>query len=107
MSIIHSVPEFLLEGKKVRLSFAVQELALYLDTHRDDMEALALYRSYQKMLERCIADEEYEEAARSTPPRSKQKLPQETTFHIRSMPTARRLSIRLRSLRTAGFLLLR
>ena len=35
------------------LGFAVQELALYLDTHRDDMEALALYRSYQKMLERC------------------------------------------------------
>ena len=25
MSIIHSVPEFLLEGKKVRLSFAVQD----------------------------------------------------------------------------------
>ena len=31
------------------LSFAIQELALYLDTHRDDNEALALYRSYQKM----------------------------------------------------------
>lgn len=29
--------------------FAVQELALYLDTHRDDAEALALYRRYQKM----------------------------------------------------------
>ena len=31
------------------LSFAIQELALYLDTHRDDAEALELYRSYQKM----------------------------------------------------------
>ena len=31
------------------LGFAVQELALYLDTHRDDAEALALYRRYQKM----------------------------------------------------------
>lgn len=33
------------------LSFAIQELALYLDTHRDDQEALELYRSYQKMYE--------------------------------------------------------
>ena len=31
------------------LAFAVQELALYLDTHRNDQEALDLYRSYQKM----------------------------------------------------------
>ena len=30
------------------LGFAVQELALYLDTHRDDTEALALYRRYQR-----------------------------------------------------------
>ena len=30
------------------LAFAVQELALYLDTHRDDTEALALYRRYQR-----------------------------------------------------------
>lgn len=35
------------------LGFAVQELALYLDTHRDDKEALELYRSYQKMYEKC------------------------------------------------------
>ena len=35
------------------LGFAVQELALYLDTHRDDREALELYRSYQKMYDRC------------------------------------------------------
>ena len=31
------------------VAFAVQELALYLDTHRDDKEALELYRSYQEM----------------------------------------------------------
>lgn len=35
------------------LGFAVQELALYLDTHRDDREALELYRSYQQMYEHC------------------------------------------------------
>lgn len=31
------------------MAFALQELALYLDTHRDDREALELYRMYQKM----------------------------------------------------------
>ena len=31
------------------LSFAIQELALYLDTHRDDAEALELYQQYQQM----------------------------------------------------------
>ena len=31
------------------LAFAIQELALYLDTHADDMEALEMYRAYQKM----------------------------------------------------------
>lgn len=35
------------------LNFAIQELALYLDTHREDREALDLYRSYQEMYERC------------------------------------------------------
>ena len=30
------------------LAFAIQELALYLDTHRDDHEALELYRKFQK-----------------------------------------------------------
>ena len=35
------------------LGFAVQELALYLDTHRDDKDALALYREYQKMYDKC------------------------------------------------------
>lgn len=31
------------------MGFAIQELALYLDTHPDDKEALELYRTYQKM----------------------------------------------------------
>ena len=31
------------------VNFVVQELALYLDTHRDDMEALEMYRAYQRM----------------------------------------------------------
>ena len=31
------------------MAFALQELALYLDTHRDDQEALELYRTYQRM----------------------------------------------------------
>ena len=31
------------------LGFAIQELALYLDTHRDDKEALQLYRQYQEL----------------------------------------------------------
>ena len=35
------------------LAFAIQELALYLDTHRDDKEALALYRQYQQIYSRC------------------------------------------------------
>ena len=35
------------------LNFAIQELALYLDTHRDDRDALELYRSYQQMYDRC------------------------------------------------------
>ena len=39
------------------LSFAIQELALYLDTHREDREALELYREYQTMYRQ--AKEEY------------------------------------------------
>ena len=31
------------------LGFAINELALYLDTHRDDEEALELYRQYQDL----------------------------------------------------------
>lgn len=33
------------------MTFAVQELALYLDTHRDDSEAHEMYKTYQKMLD--------------------------------------------------------
>ena len=40
------------------LAFAIQELALYLDTHRDDTEALELYRAFQKMY--AEQREEYE-----------------------------------------------
>ena len=36
------------------LAFAIQELALYLDTHRNDSEALTLYQSYQKMYHDCM-----------------------------------------------------
>ena len=35
------------------LHFAIQELALYLDTHRCDREALELYRAYQNLYEQC------------------------------------------------------
>ena len=35
------------------LAFAIQELALYLDTHQDDLEALELYRSYQNVYRQC------------------------------------------------------
>ena len=35
------------------LGFAIQELALYLDTHRDDTEALELYRNYQSVYDHC------------------------------------------------------
>ena len=35
------------------LGFAVQELALYLDTHREDREALQVYQEYQKLYEHC------------------------------------------------------
>lgn len=36
------------------LAFAIQELALYLDTHRDDQEALELYQQYQQMQFNCM-----------------------------------------------------
>lgn len=38
------------------LAFAIQELALYLDTHRDDREALEMYREYQKMYHKCMTE---------------------------------------------------
>ncbi|MBO5867438.1 MAG: spore coat protein CotJB [Oscillospiraceae bacterium] len=36
------------------VSFAIQELALYLDTHRDDKEALMLYQEYQKLYDEGV-----------------------------------------------------
>ena len=40
------------------IAFAIQELALYLDTHRDDQEAYDLYCQFQKMYH--DAKDEYE-----------------------------------------------
>lgn len=37
------------------MAFAIQELALYLDTHREDQEALELYRTYQKLYHEAAA----------------------------------------------------
>ena len=31
------------------MAFAIQELALYLDTHRNDKEAMEMYRAYQEI----------------------------------------------------------
>ena len=31
------------------LAFGIQELALYLDTHRDDKDAVEMYQQYQKL----------------------------------------------------------
>ena len=43
------------------MGFAIQELALYLDTHRDDQEAFALYRQFQMLYEKAkdIYEAEY------------------------------------------------
>ena len=38
------------------LAFAIQELALYLDTHRDDKEALELYQSYQEIYHKWMME---------------------------------------------------
>lgn len=38
------------------MAFAIQELALYLDTHRDDKEALELYQSYQEIYHKCMKE---------------------------------------------------
>ncbi len=35
------------------LNFAIQDLQLYLDTHREDEEALETYRAYQQMYRQC------------------------------------------------------
>lgn len=41
------------------VAFMIQELALYLDTHRNDKEALEVYRNFQKMYQE--ASKKYEE----------------------------------------------
>ena len=38
------------------LAFAIQELALYLDTHRDDREALELYQGYQESYHKLLQE---------------------------------------------------
>ena len=38
------------------LAFAIQELALYLDTHRDDRDALELYQSYQEIYHKALQE---------------------------------------------------
>lgn len=38
------------------LAFAIQELALYLNTHRDDREALELYQAYQEMYHNAMME---------------------------------------------------
>ena len=35
------------------MAFAIQELALYLDTHKEDLEAFALYRQFQMLYEKA------------------------------------------------------
>lgn len=38
------------------MAFAIQELALYLDTHREDQEALELYQTYQRMYHQGVME---------------------------------------------------
>ena len=38
------------------LAFAIQELALYLNTHRDDREALELYQQYQQLYHKGVKE---------------------------------------------------
>lgn len=38
------------------LGFAINELALYLDTHPEDKEALELYRQYQRLYDKGTAE---------------------------------------------------
>ena len=40
------------------LDFAIQELSLYLDTHRNDKEALELYRAYQDIYHKLMMEYE-------------------------------------------------
>jgi spore coat protein JB len=47
------------------LGFALHELALYLDTHRDDKEALEMYRNYQRIYHEAMMKFEDSNAAMS------------------------------------------
>ena len=38
------------------MSFAIQELALYLDTHPNDREALEVYRTYQRLYHKAMME---------------------------------------------------
>lgn len=38
------------------MAFVLQELALYLDTHKDDQDALQLYQTYQKMYHQAMGE---------------------------------------------------
>jgi len=38
------------------MAFIIQELALYLDTHRDDREALEVYQAYQEMYHKAMME---------------------------------------------------
>ena len=38
------------------LSFVIHELALYLDTHPEDTEALEFYKNYQKIYHKCMME---------------------------------------------------
>ena len=38
------------------LAFAIQELALYLDTHRNDRQALQMYQAYQRIFHQQMMD---------------------------------------------------
>lgn len=51
------------------MAFAIQELALYLDTHREDQEALEMYRKYQEIYQRAMMEysEKYRPLNHATP----------------------------------------
>ena len=38
------------------LAFAIQDLALYLDTHREDQEATELYQAYQQLYHKAMVE---------------------------------------------------
>lgn len=38
------------------LAFVINDLALYLDTHREDRQALQMYQTYQQMYHKCMEE---------------------------------------------------